>query len=294
MPNIIPTFVQNFKSMSIQLGVENTLTITRFTDNGAYLCPDDSDEEVLLPHKYIDETMTIGTQVAVFVYNDSEDRPVATTEQPKASVGHFAFLQVVSVSSVGAFLDWGLAKDLLVPFREQKVRMAEGRFYTVYVYIDDNTQRIVASAKIDKFLDNTPPRYKQFQQVDCRVVQRTDLGFKVIIDDLHWGMLYHNQIFTDVNVGDRFPAHIKCVRPDGKIDVIMCDRQKDRVAEIADTILDYLKQNHNVMHITDASTPDEIRVVFKCSKKDFKKALGQLFKSKQIDLSDKTKVTLIG
>ena len=246
-----------------------------------------------MPRRYTSRDMRVGDLVDVFVYNDSEDRMVATTEKPYAMVGEFALLRVNSVSGVGAFLDWGLMKDLLVPFREQKMRMIKGRSYIVYVYVDDASDRIVASAKIDKFLDNKIPSFKPYEEVDILVVQRTDLGYKVIVNNLFSGMIYHNQIFQEINIGDKMKAHIKALRPDGKIDVIIGSSEKNRVHELADSILSFMSRNHGEMRITDASSPDEIKAIFQCSKKDFKKALGYLFKQHLIDLTDKEFVKLV-
>ena len=267
----------------MQIGKINNLVIARSTEQGFYLKAADGDgKEVLLPNRYITADMTIGDAIDVFVYNDSEDRPVATTEQPRAQVGEFAQMRVKAVNSVGAFLDWGLAKDLLVPFREQKKRMVVGRWYIVYVYLDHESNRIVASAKLDKFLDNVIPDYKPLQQVDILVAQRTDLGFKVVVDNLFWGMIYHGEIFHDVNIGERYRAFVKTVRPDGKIDLRLGDRELKRVKSLADVILEYLAANGGSMRITDSSSPEMIRAVFSCSKKDFKKTLGFLYKAKKI------------
>ncbi len=264
-----------------EIGKNNLLTVARREEYGLYL-KDENGDEILLPNRYVTDDMTIGDEIEVFVYTDSEDRPVATTEKPFAQVGDFALLRVKSVNSVGAFLDWGLMKDLLVPFREQKVRMAAGRSYIVYVYLDDESQRVVASAKLDKFLDNKIPQYKFRQKVDILVVQRTDLGYKVIVDNLFWGMIYHNEIYQDVNIGDHEVAFIKNVRSDGKIDIKLGDREVKRVKSLADTIIDYIAENGGSIGITDKSSPDLIREVFSCSKKDYKKTLGFLYKAKKI------------
>lgn len=279
--------------MAINIGKINSLVIKRFVDFGLYLGPEDTDEEVLMPKRYTLPQMQVGDIVDVLVYNDSEGRPMATTERPKAVVGQFALLRVKSVSNVGAFLDWGVMKDILVPFREQKVRMIENRWYIVYIYLDDVSNRIVASAKLDKYLDNTEPHFKPHDEVDVLITQRTNLGYKVIINDLFWGMIYHDQIFDDLNIGERRKAYIQTMRPDGKIDLTLNPGIKDRIGEVADSILAYLQSNNGKMTITDASSPEEIRVKFQCSKKDFKKALGQLFKQHLIDLSDKQCVKLI-
>lgn len=264
-----------------EIGKDNILTIARCEEYGLYL-KDDDGNEILLPNRYVTDDMEIGDEVNVFVYTDSEDRPVATTEQPYAKVGDFALLRVKSVNNIGAFLDWGLMKDLLVPFREQKVRMMSGRSYIVYVYLDDESQRVVASAKLDKFLDNKIPEYKYRQKVDILVTQRTDLGYKVIVDNLFWGMIYHNEIFQEINIGDRLEAFIKNVRQDGKIDIKLGDREVKRVKSLADTIMEYIAENGGTIHITDKSSPDTIREAFNCSKKDYKKTLGFLYKAQKI------------
>ena len=263
------------------IGKINSLEIARRTEQGFYLI-DENGNEVLLPNRYITDDMNIGDTIDVFVYNDSEDRPIATTETPYAQVGEFALLRVKAVNSIGAFLDWGLMKDLLVPFREQRMRMIAGRSYIVYVYVDDESKRIVASANLDKFLDNKIPEYKFRKKADILVVKRTDLGFKVIVDNLFSGMIYHDEIYQDINIGEHYSAFIKNVRPDGKIDLKLGDREVKRVKGLADVIMDYIKANGGSMQITDSSSPEMIRAVFNCSKKDFKKTLGFLYKAKKI------------
>lgn len=275
----------------IEIGQYNDLHINRFVDFGLYLGDDDGNE-VLLPKRYLDGQEKEGDTMRVFVYNDSEERPVATTEKPHAVVGDFALMRVNQVNNVGAFLDWGLVgKELLVPFREQRVNMKEGRSYIVYVYIDDNTGRVVASAKLDKFLNNTMPRYYHRQKVDLLVVQRTELGYKVIVNDLHWGLIYSNEIYGDINIGDRCTGFIKQVRDDGKIDVTLEKIEKMRVDDLAETIIDYLKSHGGKMPLNDKSDPQDILRIFQCSKKDFKKALGALYKQKIVKLGDVTQLT---
>lgn len=265
----------------LQIGKINELKVTHRVDFGLYL--DGGEEgEILLPLRYADRDMKPGDKVKVFIYRDSEDRLIATTEQPYAQVGEFAFLRVNATNNVGAFLDWGLPKDLLVPFREQKVRMTPGRSYTVYVYLDDETQRIVASAKLQKFLDNKIPNLAPGDEVKARIYQRTDLGYKVIVNDLFSGLIYHNEIFSDVNIGELHYATVRNVRPDGKIDLVLGKNTRNRVTDLADDILDYIDECGGKMSLSDSSSPEEIREVFQCSKKDFKKAVGALFKAKQI------------
>ena len=270
----------------MEIGKYNELRINRSVDFGFYLA-DENGNEVLLPKRYITEDMHEGDIIKVFVYNDSENRPVATTEQPKAIVGDFAIMRVKAVNAVGAFLDWGLAaKDLLVPFREQRVRMLAGRSYIVHVYLDHESNRIAASAKLDKFLGNRPPRYYHRQKVEVLIVQRTELGYKVIVNNMHWGMVYQNETYTDVNVGERHTAFIKQVRDDGKIDVTLSKIEKIRVDDLSDRILKAMKDNGGTLPLNDKSTPEEIAHAFHCSKKDFKKALGQLYKLRLITLND--------
>lgn len=269
----------------MDIGKYNDLRVNREVDFGIYLI-DDEGNEVLLPKRYVTERMLIGTRLHVFVYNDSENRPVATTETPTAVVGETALLRVKAVNAVGAFLDWGLiAKDLLVPFREQRVDMKTGRSYVVHVYLDESSGRIVASAKLDKFLSHERPNYYHRQRVEVLVVQRTELGFKVIVNDSHWGMIYHNEIMGDVNIGDRLTGYVKQVREDEKVDVTLAKIEKARVDDLTSVIIDYLKAHGGSMAMTDKSSPEEIFKTFSCSKKDFKKALGQLYKQHSVVLS---------
>ncbi len=270
----------------MEIGKFNELRINRSVDFGFYLA-DAEGNEVLLPKRYVTPDMAVGGQVKVFVYNDSENRPVATTEEPKAVVGDFVLMKVKAVNAVGAFLDWGLmAKDLLVPFREQRVRMQAGRSYIVHVYNDYESGRIVASAKLDKFLDNKPARYYHRQMVEVLVVQRTELGYKVIVNNMHWGMVYQNETYADVNVGDRLTAFVKQVRDDGKIDLTLSKIEKIRVDDMSEKIVRYMTDNGGAMTLNDKSSPEDISAAFNCSKKDFKKAIGQLFKQHVIERVD--------
>ena len=273
----------------MKIGEYNNLRINRMVDFGAYLIDEDT-HEVLLPKRYLTPEMKVGDNIKVFVYNDSENRPVATTETPHAVVGDFALMRVKAVNKVGAFLDWGLAaKDLLVPFSEQRVDMQAGRSYIVRVYLDPASQRIVASAKIAKFLNQSEPEYYHREKVDVLVVQRSDLGYRVIINNAHWGQIYQNETYQDVNIGDRFTAFVKQVRPDGKIDVTLAKIEKMRVDDLADRILDYLSAHNGEMALTDKSDPEDINKTFNCSKKDFKKALGLLYKQQKVTLGDTVK-----
>lgn len=267
----------------IEIGKINKLKIIKFLDFGAYL--DAGNEvEILLPKRYVTEEMKEGDEVEVFIYTDSEDRLVAVTDRPYAMVNDFALLRVAQVNRMGAFLEWGLPKDLLVPFREQKVTMEAGRSYLVYIFVDDNSKRIVASAKIDKFLDNTLPKYKVGDKVDVIIAKETELGYKVIIDSLFSGLIYRNQTFTHVNIGEHHKGQISNIRRDGKIDVILGEGCKERIPSLSDKLVNFMQENNNEMSFTDKSDPEEIKAVFECSKKDFKKAIGHLFKEKIIEI----------
>lgn len=274
----------------MKIGDYNRLRINRFVDFGAYLI-DDEENEVLLPKRYLTGYEELDDEIEVFVYNDSENRPVATTEQPFATVGQFCLMRVKSVNAIGAFLDWGLvAKDLLVPFREQRVRMQAGRSYIVYVYLDPSSKRIVASAKLDKFLGNTLPDYYHRQKVDVLIVQQQEIGYRVIIDGQFWGMIYNNELYQPVNIGEHHTGFIKQVRDDGKIDVTLAKIEKMRIDDVADDILRHLQENGGTMKLNDKSSPEDILRTFNCSKKDFKKALGLLYKQHKITLGDVVKL----
>ncbi len=274
----------------MKIGQYNKLTINRFVDFGAYLI-DDEDNEVLLPKRYLTGDEELDDTIEVFVYNDSENRPVATTEHPHATVGQFCLLRVKAVNAVGAFLDWGLvAKDLLVPFREQRVRMQAGRSYIVYVHIDPSSGRIVASAKLDRFLNKTYPDYYHRQKVDVLIVQQLEIGYRIIVDGKHWGMIYNNELYQQVNVGEHHTGFVKQVRDDGKIDVTLAKIEKMRIDDVADEILNYLQENGGIMTLSDKSSPEDILNTFNCSKKDFKKALGLLYKLHKVTLGDKVKL----
>ena len=265
----------------VEIGRVNTLEVVRKTDNGLYL---DGRElgEILMPRKFITEEVRNLGWADVFVYTDSEDRLVATTEKPFAMVGEFAFLKVVATSNFGAFLDWGLPKDLLVPFREQKAKMVEGGNYLVCLFLDLLTKRIAASAKIDKFLDNTPPEYEPGDEVQLLIAEETDLGFKAIVNNEHWGMLYKNQIYQPLSPGKKITGYVNKVRDDEKIDLLLEKPGYEKVDAISQKILDELKQNRGFMAVSDNTSPEMINAMFGISKKNFKKAIGSLYKKRMI------------
>lgn len=269
----------------MQIGKYNTLTVARRVDFGVYLSDKDGGAEVLLPSRYVPDDINIGDSLRVFVYNDSEDRPVATTETPFAQVGEFAYLQIVDVNKIGAFLDWGIPqKHLLVPFSEQKVKMRPGGIYLVYVYLDHETKRVVATAKIHKYLGNVPPEYNPGQKVRALVYQHSDLGYKAIVDNLFDGLFYENELTRPLEVEEVVDAYVKYVRPDGKIDLGLPGAALDRIQVLANEISRRLSINGGSLPLSDSSSPEQIRAAFDCSKKDFKRALSYLYKRHLIEI----------
>jgi hypothetical protein len=264
-----------------EIGKINTLEVVRETENGLYLNGEDLGE-ILMPHKFITQEVRDSNKATVFIYTDSEDRLVATTETPFAKVGEFAFLKVAATSSFGAFLNWGLPKDLLVPFSEQKAKMKEGGEYLVYIYLDTKTNRIAASAKLDKFLDKTPPGYEKGGQVDLFIAGETDLGYKAIVNGKHWGLLYENQLFQPLQTGQRTKGFVNKIRDDGKIDLLLEKPGYDKVDAISELILSELKENNGFIAVSDKTSPEMIEAMFGTSKKSFKKAIGALYKRKLI------------
>jgi uncharacterized protein len=269
----------------VEIGKLNTLKIVKEVDFGLYL-DGGLNGEILIPKRYVPENWEIDGEIEVFIYNDSEDRIIATTDMPYAMVGDFAYLEVISVNTVGAFLDWGLAKDLLVPFREQNTKMREGKSYVVAIYLDDESQRIVATSKLDKVLDNIPVEYEENQEIEILIQSRTDLGYKVIINKSHWGMIYENQIFQEIEIGQQMKAYIQKIREDEKIDVMLHKPGFEKVDILANLILSELKENHGFLSVNDKSSSEDIYELFKESKKTFKKALGQLYRKKLIVMDE--------
>lgn len=267
----------------VEIGKYNTLKIVKDLDFGVYLDGGD-DLEILLPARYVPRNVKPGDEVEVFIYHDNEGRIIATTAKPLAIVGEFQWMECKSVNDMGAFLEWGLMKDLLVPFREQKMPMREGKWYLVYVHLDHVTKRIVASARVDKFLDNVPPVYEFNQEVDLLVADETEIGYKVIINNLHWGLVYHNEIYRRLERGEHLKGYIKEVREDEKIDVSLTRLGYEKVEGIAGIILDALKVQNGFLPVHDKSPAEEIYSLFGCSKKNFKQAIGALYKKKLISI----------
>ena len=267
--------------MAIELGRFNTLKIAKEVDFGLYL--DGGEEgEILLPKRYVPEHYAIGDELRVFIYLDNEERLVATTQTPYVQVGGFACLEVTWVNRYGAFLDWGLMKDLFCPFREQRQRMEVGRRYVVHVHVDDDSFRIVASARLEHFLDKDAPQYEPWQEVDIMVWQRTDLGYKVIVDDRFSGLVFRDEVFRPMHMGLRLKAYVKQVRPDGKIDIALQKSGYGNVEDFAHVLLQHLRDNGGRTALGDKSPSQDIYDTFGVSKKVFKKAVGDLYKRRLI------------
>ena len=265
------------------LGKVNPLKVVKVVDFGVYL-DGGSDGEILLPKRYVPEVCEIGDTVPVFIYNDSEDRLIATTEKPYAMVGEFAALEVVEVNEVGAFLDWGLMKNLMVPFREQKLKMEEGRRYPVFLFVDFDSKRITASAKIEKFVDESKPELEVGQEVDLLIYKKTDMGWKAVINQQYTGVLYDNEIFKEIHTGESLKGFVKQIRPDDKIDLMLQKAGFEKIDDFAIKLYALLKEADGFLPFTDKSQADDIYEEFGISKKTFKKAIGDLYKKRQIVL----------
>jgi len=267
----------------IKIGKVNNLKIIKKVEFGLYL---DGGElgEILLPKKYFNDDVEIDDFIDGFIYFDSEDRIIATTKIPFAQVDEFAFLNVVDVSRIGAFLDWGLEKDLFVPFREQNEKMIRGKSYVVRVYFDDISNRIAASSKIERFLYLKPVELEENQPVNMLISHQTDLGFKVIVDNKYPGLLFKNDIFRTVKIGQSIKGYIKKIRSDGKIDLSIHPSGYGKIDELSQKILNILKSNDDYISVTDGSKPELIYQLFGMSKKNFKKSIGTLYKQRIISL----------
>jgi uncharacterized protein len=264
------------------IGKYNELKVNRFSPNGVYL--DTSEGEVLLPNKYVPQGTSEGDIIKVFLHTDSEDRKVATTLEPKAIVGEFAALRVKSVAEFGAFLDWGLEKDLFLPKKEQHKDVVEGQIVVVKVCLDHKTGRVVGINKIASFIDRDTSHLKEGQKVDLLVYEITSLGYMVIIDGTYVGMVYKNEVMEPLQVGDRREGYIKLVRADAKVDVTLYKQGIDALEDLQEVLLKALDQSGGFLPLTDNSDPDEIRSILKISKKGFKKSVGMLLKAGKIKI----------
>jgi predicted RNA-binding protein (virulence factor B family) len=271
----------------INIGKYNTLTILRDTKVGLFLGNGNEAEDILLPNKYVPNNFEIGDELTVFVYLDHEERPVATTLEPYILLNEFALLRVNYVNQIGAFMDWGMEKDILVPFKEQARPMEKGKRYLVYLYMDEKTNRLVASSKTNQFLNNDNLTVEKFEEVDLIVSHITEIGINVIINEQHKGLLYKDEVYNDaIRTGDRMRGYIKNIRPDNKIDVSLQKQGYENVEPNAEKILEELKASRGFLRLNDNSHPEDIKTVLKMSKKTFKKAIGALYKEHLIEIKD--------
>lgn len=277
--------------MKVELGQFNCLEVLKETSFGLFLDGDDLGE-ILLPKQYVAEGTREGEFLDVFLYCDSEDRYVATTLSPLAVVGDFAPMKVVDNSPIGTFVDWGLAKDLLIPFAEQSQKMVEGREYLVYVMVNEVSQRIIGSTRLEKFLKFSVPDLEENEEVDLYIYRETDLGYKVIINQSYWGLLYHDEVFKPLSYGQQMKGYVKKIREDQKVDLSLRRPGEDHRSTLADTILKMLKDNRGFLPVCDKTSPKVIYEMFGESKKSFKKALGKLYKERLIRM-EKDEIYLI-
>ncbi|CAN5167126.1 S1-like domain-containing RNA-binding protein [soil metagenome] len=265
----------------VQVGNKNTLKVARIVEFGAYL--DDGAEGILLPKRFMPENLQIGDEIKVFIYHDSEDRIIATTQQPLGVVGDVVKLKCVSTTEHGAFLDWGLMKDIFVPRSQQLTRMHEDGEYLVKIYTDKQTGRVAATEKIEKQFSNEALTVKEREEVDLLVYRITDIGYVVVINNSHTGMLHFNEVYRDIHVGDKLKGYIKTIRPDNKIDVVLGRIGYKRVEDETEKILRLLKENNGYLPYSDKSAPEDIYAFFGMSKKTFKMSTGALYKQHKID-----------
>ena len=278
---IFVIFGKKLDIMNVILGKYNQLEVVKEVDFGVYLNGGD-DGEILLPSRYVPEGCRPGDMLNVFIYLDNEERLIATTLQPKVLVDEFACLEVAWVNEYGAFLDWGLMKDLFVPFREQKMKMQKGHRYVVHAHVDEDSYRIMASAKVEKYLSKDMPPYQSGEEVEVMVWQKTDLGYKVIVDNKYSGLVYQKEIFKALEPGMKMQAYIRQVREDGKIDLTLQKDGLQKVGDFAEVLLQYIKEQGGHTSLNDKSAAEDIYDTFGVSKKTFKKAVGDLYKKRLI------------
>ncbi|MFY0600584.1 MAG: GntR family transcriptional regulator [Cyclobacteriaceae bacterium] len=269
----------------VEIGKYNTLEVLKETDFGIYL--GDDVEEILMPTKWVPEGTEVGDHLEVFIYNDSEDRMIATTMTPKIEIGKFGFLRVSQVTSIGAFLDWGLEKDLFVPFKEQAQKMEQGESYLVNMYLDEVTDRLVGSSHVNKFLEHENIELEEGQEVDLLIYQETELGYKAIINNTYKGLIYMNEIFTRITPGEKRKGYVKNIREDNKIDLSLQKAGYESIEPNADKILEVLQGNGGSLTLHDKSEPEKIYGTLQMSKKTFKKAIGALYKKELIRIGEK-------
>ena len=269
----------------IEIGNINTLKILRGTRVGLFLGDDDVDvDDLLLPTKYAPKEFEIGDEIEVFCYLDHEERPIATTLKPFIKRNGFGFLRVAEVNEYGAFLDWGLEKHLLLPFREQRFKLKEGDWCVVYCYLDDKSFRLVASTRLHKFLSNEQLELQQNDQVDLLVFRKSDLGWDVVVNNKHKGLIFASEVFQDIAIGDELKGYVKKIRQDAKLDITLQPIGIDKLDPAAQAIYEKLIAEEGVLRVHDKSSPEDIKAIFQMSKKTFKRAIGSLYKNRKIDI----------
>ena len=271
--------------MNIELGKYNQLEVVKTVEFGIYLDGGDAGE-ILLPNRYVPEGCKLGDMLNVFIYLDNEERLIATTLQPLVQVGEFACLEVAWINEYGAFLDWGLMKDLFVPFREQKMKMQKGRRYVVHAHVDEESYRIMGSAKVERYLSKEMPPYQVGEELEVMVWHQTDLGYKVIVENKFSGMLYRNEVFQPLEPGMKLAAFVKQVREDGKLDMSLHKGGAKKIGSFVDALYDYIKEHDGYIPFHDKSDAEEIYATFCVSKKVFKKAVGDLYKKRLVVLEE--------
>ncbi len=269
----------------IELGNYNTLKILRSTSVGLFLGDEDVDD-LLLPTKYVPEDFEIGAELTVFCYLDNEERPIATTLRPYIKRNDFGFLRVAEVNDFGAFMDWGLEKHLLVPFREQRIKMTAGQWYVVHCYLDEKSFRLVASTRLNKFLDTGLADLEVSDEVKLLVSRKSDLGWDVIVNNRFKGLVFENEVFQKLEVGDFLPGYLKSIRPDGKLDIILQPMGVKVLEPAAQKIYDKLIEAEGMLRVHDKSDPEDIKALFQMSKKTFKKAIGTLYRERKIEIRE--------
>jgi uncharacterized protein len=270
----------------VKIGEINTLEIQKETAIGLFLS-DDLGMEVLLPKRYVPKKFQVGDKLDVFIYRDSEDRLISTTETPRAQLRELGWMTVKSVTEAGAFLDWGLSKDLFVPLKEQVVKLKEGETHLVYVYLDDLTQRLAASPRLERFLKELPEGLEKGSTIKATIwKEHHPLGFQVIVNDKYLGMVYANQVFQDLKIGETLNAYVNAVRDDGRIDVMLQKPGHESIDDASKELIDALEKSNGFLPLTDKSSPEDIYSTLSMSKKSFKKAVGSLYKSRIIELQN--------
>jgi len=271
----------------IEIGNYNTLEVLKELDFGMYLDAGPFGE-ILIPTRYIPAGTEIGDDLKVFIYTDSEDRLIATTLDPLAKVGDIAYLKVKQVDRYGAFLEWGIPKDLFIPYREQHVEMEEGRSYLVKVLLDEMSDRVIGSSRLDRHLKNIAEGLEEGQEVDLLLASRSDMGYKAVVNGEYWGLIYANEVFTELRQGQQIKGYVKKIRPDGKLDISLQKQGYQQVIpKAAEQLLNQIKDYDGYLPLTDKSPPDEIYDLLQMSKKAFKKSVGMLYKQRLIKIEDK-------